>query len=150
MVKGIPPFPFVRECLKSVQEKADIIVVSQTPFEALEKEWKEHRIDSFVRIIAGQELGTKKEHIQFAAKGKYGGDRILMVGDAPGDLDAAKGNGALFYPVIPGKEEASWERFYKEALDRFFDLKYSGSYELELIEEFNSAMPAHPPWEASL
>ncbi len=147
MVKGIPPFPFVRESLDEVKDKADVIVVSQTPFEALQKEWKEHGIDSYVRIIAGQELGTKKEHIGFAASGKYSPEKMLMVGDAPGDLEAAKANGALFFPVIPGKEEDSWERFYKEALGKFFSLTYSGKYEESLIAEFDKAMPDTPPWE---
>ena len=32
---------------------------------------------------------------------------------------AAQANGACFYPVNPAQEEASWERFYKEAYDRF-------------------------------
>jgi phosphoglycolate phosphatase-like HAD superfamily hydrolase len=147
MVKGIPPFPFVRESLEEVKDKADIIVVSQTPFEALQKEWKEHGIDGFVRIIAGQELGTKKEHIAFTASGKYSPEKMLMVGDAPGDLDAAKGNNALFYPIIPGKEEDSWEKFFKEALGKFFSLKYAGAYEQSLIREFEKAMPDTPPWE---
>ena len=47
-----------------------------------------------------------------------------MIGDAPRDLEAAKTNGVLFYPVNPGHEVASWERLYKEALDKFF----TGSY----------------------
>src|SRR5437870_6046920 len=36
MVKGVPPFPSFRECLGMMIEKADVIVVSQTPTEALE------------------------------------------------------------------------------------------------------------------
>ncbi len=47
-------------------------------------------------------------------------DKILMIGDANGDLKAAKSNGVLFFPVNPGKEEASWERLYREGLDKFF------------------------------
>lgn len=41
MVHGIPPFPFVRESLEVLFDKADMIVVSQTPNEALEREWCE-------------------------------------------------------------------------------------------------------------
>jgi superfamily I DNA/RNA helicase len=43
-----------------------------------------------------------------------------MIGDAPGDFKAAKSNHALFYPIVPGREEESWQRFYEEALERFF------------------------------
>ena len=47
--------------------------------------------------------------------------RILMIGDAPGDLKAARANGALFYPINPGAEDLSWKRFHDEAFDRFVD-----------------------------
>ena len=43
-----------------------------------------------------------------------------MVGDAPGDWNAAKANGVLFYPIDPGYEDESWQRFFEEALPRFF------------------------------
>jgi phosphoglycolate phosphatase-like HAD superfamily hydrolase len=147
VVYGIPPFPFVRESLIKLTEKADAIVVSQTPVEALVREWQEHDIDQYVRVICGQEYGTKAEHLKYAAKGKYPDDKILMVGDALGDFEAAKSNGVLFYPVNPGGEDASWERFYKEALDRFFNGTYAGAYEKALIEEFDSYLPSTPPWK---
>jgi phosphoglycolate phosphatase-like HAD superfamily hydrolase len=147
MVHDIPPFPFMRESLEKLVQKADSIVVSQTPGEALEREWKEHNIDKHVRIICGQEYGTKSEHLKYAAKGKYADNKILMIGDAPGDMKAAKSNGVLFYPVNPGHEEESWERFYKEALDKFFGGQYEGAYEAALIEEFNNYLPDSPPWK---
>ncbi len=147
MVKGVPPFPGVKESLEKLKERADIIVVSATPGEALEREWKEHGIDRYVAIIAGQEMGTKKEHLQLAASGKYPKEKILMVGDAPGDMRSAKAIDALFYPINPGHEEESWERFYTEAIDRFFNGTYSGEYERKLIEEFEKLLPETPPWE---
>ena len=36
---GITPFQFVRESLEKIQPKADAMVVSQTPLEALTREW---------------------------------------------------------------------------------------------------------------
>jgi len=147
MVYGIAPFPFVKEVLKKIEGKADSIVVSQTPVEALEREWKENEMDGYVRVIAGQEYGTKTEHLALAAGNKYPKDKILMIGDAPGDRKAADANGALFFPVNPGNEEASWERLYEEALDRFFNGTYAGKYQEELIEEFESYLPELPPWK---
>lgn len=146
IVRGIPPFPFVRESLEALSEKADVVVVSQTPVEALEREWAEHGIDRYTALICGQEMGTKSEHIAATSR-HYKRDRVLMVGDAPGDLEAAQDNGVLFYPVIPGEEEASWERFYREALGRFLAGRYGGDYERTLVEEFERALPARPPWE---
>lgn len=147
MVFGITPFPFVKECLEKMKSRADIMVVSQTPLEALKREWEENKIDHYVRMIAGQEHGTKGEHLKYGAKGKYPDDKILMIGDANGDLKAAKSNGLLFFPVNPGKEENSWERLFREGLDRFYAGTYKGAYEDDLIKEFETYLPEHPHWK---
>jgi phosphoglycolate phosphatase-like HAD superfamily hydrolase len=147
MVYGISPFPLVLECLEHIKDKADAIVVSQTPGEALEREWEENRIDSFVRVIAGQEYGTKSEHIKFAAHGKYESNKMLMIGDAPGDLKAANANGTLFFPINPGREEESWDRLYQEGLNRFFSGSFKGSYQEELLREFETYLPEKPSWK---
>ena len=147
MVVGIGPFPFVRETLEMLTGKADAIVVSQTPFEALDREWKESGIDGYVRAIAGQELGTKTEHLAMAAGGKYPPDKILMIGDAPGDQKAATVNGVLFFPINPGHEEQSWERLYREGLTRFFNGTFAGDYQKSLIGEFDRHLPELPPWK---
>ena len=146
-IKGLKPFAGVRKSLEIIKDKADAMVVSQTPVEALEREWEENSIGGYVRIIAGQEYGTKTEHLALAAKGKYADDHILMVGDAPGDMKAARTNGVLFFPVNPGHEEASWERFHKEALGRFFEGTYAGAYEEALVEEFDKYLPEEPNWK---
>ena len=70
-----------------------------------------------------------------------------MIGDAPGDLKAAKSNNVLFYPINPGHEAESWERFYHEASDIFFRGEYEGKYETELIREFNQLLPDKPNWK---
>jgi phosphoglycolate phosphatase-like HAD superfamily hydrolase len=146
IVHGVPPFPLVRECLQRISERADAMCISQTPAEALKREWAEHDIERFVKIIAGQEMGTKTEHLRFAASGKYAPNRILMIGDAPGDLKAAKGNDALFFPINPGNEEKSWERLFHEGLDRFFKGTYAGDYETALVKEFDACLPEKPAW----
>ena len=147
IVHDVPPFPLVRESLQKLTQKADAMVISQTPADALKREWAEHKVDSFVKLIAGQEMGTKTEHLKFAAKDKYPAEKILMIGDAPGDFKAARGNGALFFPITPGDEERSWERFHHEALDRFFAGEYAGAYEAELIKAFDASLPEHPSWQ---
>lgn len=149
-VKNVPPFKWVRESLQEIKKNSDAICVSQTPTEALVREWEEHNLMGFVRVIAGQELGTKKEHIQLATKNRYDSRRILMIGDAPGDQSAAKGNNAHFFPINPGHEEASWERFYKEAYAKFLDGTYGGSYENNLIKEFEALLPVNPPWKQKI
>ncbi|MCS7305713.1 MAG: HAD hydrolase-like protein [Thermoguttaceae bacterium] len=144
MVRGVPPFPYVRETLQKLQGKADIIVVSATPHEALQREWEEHNLTQYVAAICGQEIGTKKECLAVARK--YPPGHSLMIGDAPGDYEAAKANGTLFFPINPGREEQSWRRFYEEGLDRFLSGRFDEKYQRELLEEFDRCLPDRPPW----
>jgi phosphoglycolate phosphatase-like HAD superfamily hydrolase len=147
MVHGVPPFPGVREGLQFLTGKADMIVVSATPLEALTREWEEHDIARYVRVIAGQEQGKKAFHLELAAGGKYPRNRVLMIGDAPGDMAAARANGALFFPINPGREEASWQRFLDEAVHKFLAGEYAGGYEESLVDEFEKLLPRVPPWK---
>jgi phosphoglycolate phosphatase-like HAD superfamily hydrolase len=146
IVTGLPPFPYVRESLEKIPPSADVVVVSGTPDEALRREWAEHDIAKYAAVIAGQEMGTKTQHLCYATKGKYERNHVLMIGDSPGDMKAAKANYALFYPVNPGDEMESWKRFGDEAFDKFVRGEYAGQYEKNVIAEFDSYLPELPPW----
>jgi len=99
------------------------------------------------RIIAGQELGSKREHLALGAVGRYEPHKILIVGDAPGDLQAAESNGILFYPIDPGFEDESWQRFFEEGLPRFLSENYAGAYMTAQIARFKRLLPDTPPWQ---
>lgn len=146
IVYNLPPFPGVENALQQLQGKADIIVVSATPDEALQREWVEHDIDQYVALIAGQEMGTKTEHLTITAKDRYAENRVLMIGDSPGDLKAAQSVNALFFPVNPGAEDTSWAHFLDEGIERFFNKQYAGNYEDELLNTFQELLPETPPW----
>lgn len=147
IVHNLPPFPYVRESLELLQNKADALVVSATPTDTLVHEWQVWKIDHYVRAIVGQELGTKKQHLKMATAGKYKANHVLMIGDAPGDLEAARANSALFFPINPGHEEESWERFYGEGVKKFLAGNFAGAYEASLIAEFEGLLPSAPPWK---
>ena len=53
---------------------------------------------------------------------------------------AARDNGILFFPIIPGREEASWKRFYEEGLKRFREDRFDGTYQEELIDGYYTAL----------
>ncbi len=146
IVKDVPPFAFVRESLKKMSSAADIIVCSATPIEALQREWAEHGLAQYVKVIAGQEMGSKAQHLAIVSKDKYDTNNIIMLGDALGDLVAAKQNNVLFYPIIPGKEDASWKTFHDEAFDKFMASGYAGAYENDAIAEFEQCLPENPSW----
>jgi phosphoglycolate phosphatase-like HAD superfamily hydrolase len=144
-VRCVPPFPLVRESLVTLWARADILVVSATPNEALAREWAEHDLDGFAAAICGQETGTKKQSLSAAVK--YEAGKVLMIGDAPGDFEAALANRASFFPINPGAEEASWKRLYEEGIERFFSNTFAGAYQDELLEEFDRCLPSAPPWK---
>lgn len=144
MVRAVPPFPYVRQCLERLSGVADQLVCSATPNEALKAEWAEHGIDQYVVEICGQESGSKKETLANAAK--YPAGHTLMIGDAPGDYKAAQANDCLFYPINPGAEEASWKRFHEEGIDRFLNGSFAGEYQTALLAEFDKYLPKLPPW----
>lgn len=144
MVRGVPPFPMVRQSLERLAKHADIVVCSATPNDALNAEWEEHDLRKFVVAICGQESGSKKEILSNASK--FAPTKSLMIGDAPGDYKAAAANQTLFYPINPGAEDASWKRFYDEAIDKFLQGAYAGAYQQELLREFESYLPESPPF----
>lgn len=140
----IPPFDDVERCLKLMSQHANIIIVSQTPYTDLADYWEKYGLVEYVALIAGQEMGTKAEHIQMAKEvGSYREDHILMIGDAMGDLKAIKANGGFFYPIVPGKETESWKTFYENFSD-FLSGRYN---EKRLLLEFEKALPSIPPWK---
>ena len=144
MVRGVPPFPFVRESMERLCARADILVVSATPYEALQREWEEHDLAKYTVAICGQEIGTKKQSLGPAKK--YPANHALMIGDAPGDHQAAVANHALFFPINPGAEEASWRRFYEEGIERFLSDRFAGEYQAALLAEFDRYLPDRPQW----
>lgn len=146
MVHGCAPFPGVREAFEAMQSHVDCMTVSATPLEALEREWHEHDLAKYMKVIAGQEMGSKAEHLRYAAKGKYDDDHIMLIGDAPGDRDSAFAEGVLYYPINPGQEAESWKRFREEALPKFLEGTYRGEYMDSLVAEFEALLPELPTW----
>jgi phosphoglycolate phosphatase-like HAD superfamily hydrolase len=146
-LKVIPPFPHARVFLEQVGELADPIVVSSTPIAALNHEWESNRIRPCVTFIAAKEIGTKVQHLSMATQGgKYALDRVLMIGDAPKDMESAEEVGVHFYPINPGKEDASWQRLHEGIFTKFLTGDYRAELEQELKDQFLASMPAEPDW----
>lgn len=84
------PFEGVKVGLEGISKLADVSVVSSANGGALDSEWNRHDLVQYLKALLGQEAGTKQHCIAELKKKGYDTDKILMVGDAPGDLDAAK------------------------------------------------------------
>ncbi len=144
---GMPPFDGVDETLEYLAQKADLMIVSATPYEDLAAWWTQTGLARHVQAIAGKEMGKKTDHIRLLMEaGGYSPDQVIMVGDGGGDLKAARANKALFYPVVAGREGDAWANA-REAFDAFFAGAYRGAMEDGLVAEFEGALLEKGPWE---
>lgn len=123
------PFPHAEETLRALHERADIAVVSSANGDAVRREWERRGLAAHADAFLTQEEGSKKACIAAMRKKGYPAGNVLMVGDAPGDLEAAEGNGVLFYPVLAGGEGESWQRLGGEGMALFLRGAYQGAYE---------------------
>ena len=147
IVHGMMPFTPVKPSFQALAPEADLACVSATRNVDLAREWTYAGILDDVELLCGQEVGNKEQILRMTASGKYPKDHMLMMGDAPGDLAAAHATGALFFPINPGYEADSWDRFYNEGYKKFLDGTFAGDYEAELIREFEALLPEVPPWQ---
>jgi phosphoglycolate phosphatase-like HAD superfamily hydrolase len=102
------PFPGAHAGLWTASGFADIAVISTANRDALLTEWGKYGLLKYADIVLGQESGNKERCISRLVQEGYAPDHVLMVGDAPGDLDAARKNSVYFYPIIARHEEESW------------------------------------------
>ena len=58
-------------------------------------------LDRNILYIGGQETGTKTQMLEAVAEDKYDQDKILIIGDALGDLQAAQNMGTIPCTTIP-------------------------------------------------
>ncbi len=130
------PFEGVLEALQKVHGKADIAIVSSANPEAVEEEWTRCGLMDYVDVMCAQDVGTKAESISYLLEHGYEKDKVLKVGDAPGDLQAAETNGVYFYPILAGDEVASWQAFREKYFDIFMAGRY-GEVQDEMIRRFD-------------
>lgn len=142
-----PAYAGAREALRRMVGRSGTGIVSQSPERVLQQDWGAHGLLDYVDHVAGQELGDKVAQLTALTDGRYARERVLMIGDALGDLKAARAFGCRFYPIVPGAEEASWEAFNREVYDAFLAGDYTAEAEAARVRDFAAAMPALPPWE---
>lgn len=147
IVRNVPPFPYAVKSLEEMRSVCNTIAMSSSPTDSLRRQWDEHNLTPLVDLAAGQEAGTKDNIVKTASRGRLKQEQMLIIGDAPSDLLAAKEAGTLFFPIVPGKEESSWQRFYQEGLDRFIRGSFGGDYAEKLIAEYRKQLPEKPPWQ---
>ena len=91
-------------------------------------------------VIFGQEVGSKANSIATMLACGYESRKVMMVGDAMGDAQAAAANGVAFVPILPGREADSWRRLQEEALPKLLHGTFSPAYQAELLAALRSAL----------
>lgn len=132
----ILPFDMVKEALMFAHQKADIAIVSSANLGAIMDEWERHELLPHVDLVLAQDAGTKAYCIQELLKKGYGKKNVVMCGDAPGDMDAAKVNGVFYFPIKVNLEKESWSEFIAQGFDRLLQGTYEGAYQNEKNDEF--------------
>lgn len=129
------PFDGAEEAVRLSSEYADVAIATAANGAEIKKEWKNLDILKYADVLTSQENGTKARCLKALVEKGYEPQHVLMLGDAPADLEAAKAVGALFYPILAYQERESWEEF-PEALKRFREGTYAGEYQDKKIQEF--------------
>lgn len=132
----ICPFEGAPEGIRRAYQNADVAIVSSANEEAVKREWNRYGLMDSVDICLTQSQGSKAHCIGKMIEKGYARDRVLMIGDAPGDRLAAEENGVLYYPILVCREAESWHRFVGEALPYFLKGIYQGGYQEERKQEF--------------
>jgi phosphoglycolate phosphatase-like HAD superfamily hydrolase len=123
------PYAGAKEGLAAAKQFADVAIVSSANRDAVEEEWEKHGLLEHVDILLAQDCGSKAHCIAEMLKFGYAPDHVLMVGDAPGDCDAAEKNGVWYYPILVNSEQESWIELRESGLDRLKNLTFGGEYQ---------------------
>ncbi|MBF0775871.1 haloacid dehalogenase [Streptococcus azizii] len=129
-------FEGVREALAFLATKGKIFVVSSANKEAVLEEWQTQGLLEFVDDLYCQDRGKKEDVLSSLVKSGYERSQMLMIGDSPGDLKAAEQNGLSFYPILVGKEAASWQNLLQIYSRDWLSKEWTKALEAELIDQF--------------
>ena len=129
------PYDGAKEGLAAAHAFADVAMVSSANRDAVEEEWGKFGLLEHTDIVLAQDVGSKAACIQEMLKFGYDLDKVVMVGDAPGDCDAAEKNGVYYYPILVNHEKASWEEAIAVAFGKLRSGEYA-EYGAEMKQKF--------------
>ena len=129
------PYVGAKEGLAVAHEFADVAMVSSANRDAVEEEWGKFGLLEHTDIVLAQDIGSKAACIKEMLKFGYDLDKVVMIGDAPGDCDAAEKNGVHYYPILVNHEKESWDEAIAVAYGKLQAGQYS-EYGAEMKQKF--------------
>lgn len=130
------PFPLALEGLCAAHGVADVAIVSSANLGAVMEEWTRYGLLPHTDIVMAQDSGSKAACIAALLEKGYSLDKVVMCGDAPGDLAAAEKCGVYFFPILVKRERESWQEFIDTALAKLTDGSYGDGYAEKKKNEF--------------
>ena len=129
------PYDGAKEGLAAAHTFADVAMVSSANRDAVEEEWGKFGLLEHTDIVLAQDIGSKAACIAEMLKFGYDLDKVVMIGDAPGDCDAAEKNHVWYYPILVNHEKASWDEAIATAFAKLQAGEYA-EYEVRKKKEF--------------
>ena len=129
------PYEGAKEGLAAAHKFADVAMVSSANRDAVEEEWGKFGLLEHTDIVLAQDIGSKAACIKEMLKFGYDVNKVVMIGDAPGDCDAAEKNGVHYYPILVNNEKASWDEAIAVAYGKLQSGEYA-PYGAEKKQEF--------------
>jgi len=129
------PYDGAKEGLEAAHQFADVAMVSSANRDAVEEEWGKFGLLQHTDIVLAQDIGSKAACIQEMLKFGYDLDKVVMIGDAPGDCDAAEKNGVHYYPILVNHERESWHEAIAVAFSKLLSGEYA-SYGAQKKQDF--------------
>ena len=131
-VEGLQPYPLVRKSLEIASRSAAVAIVSGGALEELSRDWAAAGLAPYIDLLFSQDDGAPSAQL-YKARQKCGDKvTVLMLGDTESDAAAAHRVGAFFYPIMPGREVESWQRFHDIILPLFLE----GRLDREMEEKY--------------
>ena len=129
------PYVGAKEGLAAAHTFADVAMVSSANRDAVEEEWGKFGLLEHTDIVLAQDVGSKAACIEAMLKFGYDPDKVLMIGDAPGDCDSAEKNKVHYYPILVNHEQESWRDAVMLAYEKLQNGTYS-AYGAQKKQEF--------------
>ena len=129
------PYEGAKEGLAAAHAFADVAMVSSANRDAVEEEWGKFGLLAHTDIVLAQDIGSKAACIKEMLKFGYDLDKGVMIGDAPGDSDAAEKNGVHYYPILVNHEKESWDEAIAVAFGKLQEGSYA-AYGAEMKQKF--------------
>ena len=129
------PYAGAKEGLAAAHAFADVAMVSSANRDAVEEEWGKFGLLAHTDIVLAQDIGSKAACIAAMLKFGYDLDKVVMIGDAPGDCDAAEKNNVHYFPILVNHEKESWDEAIAVAYGKLQSGEYA-EYGAEMKKKF--------------